>query len=99
MSAPRPCGVEGCGGFAQGGSRCAAHQAERDRYRARRYGVEHKRWRRWWRRAIEDGHRVDCAICGQPVGRQFDLHHMRDGSEAPTHPACNRAEPRRGAPR
>jgi hypothetical protein len=91
MSAPRPCIVEGCDRFAQGGSRCPAHEAAHQARRAR-YGPAHQRLRRWWTRAIEDGALVLCSRCGLPVSRIFDLDHI-DGGEHPAHIRCNRSEP------
>jgi hypothetical protein len=96
------CTVPGCAALAPSGGRCPAHRriTNRDRWTARkaeRYDAEHRRWRRWWLRQIQDGAQPLCPRCGAPVSEQwFDLDHLPDGYEVPSHRHCNRSAGARG---
>jgi len=91
---PRPCLV--CGTVTTG-SYCDLHQREPDQRRnttgaqgAMREGSH--RLRRQWLALVASGE-VSCARCGQTIEqwRRWDLDHLPDGTEHPSHQRSNRS--------
>lgn len=66
-------------------------QRTRNAKRGDRYGAQHRRLRKAWGPLVARGI-VPCARCNEYItDQQWDLDHLPDGSERPSHAQCNRA--------
>lgn len=80
-----------------------AYERERGSATARGYGVEHRRERARWERAIRERGAIPCTRCGRPITSDdaWDLGHSDDRTTwtGPEHAHCNRKAGQRNSAR